>query len=281
VTDKIDLPKGQGYVKVYRRIMDSSVWQNEKLLKVWIWCLLKANHKEAKVPVTTGKGSTIVPLKPGQFIYGRDKAAEELGMPASTVRNQIKILKENPHGYIEVTPVGRLFSVVTILNWDYWQNDCEHMTVVKPDDELGELKWTAKGQPKDINNNNKNNKNNIIDKDINKNKDRDLETSSPLAHFDERLLPKCYFCNARTVGELTFEFMLCDRCKANPQTWERRGEGCDSPLPDGIYGADCPNCDEPEKFEVTCTKCGKTYTDIIPLDGPCHECVSVDDEIPF
>ena len=35
-----------GWIKLHRKTLDSKVFQNEKLLKTFVWCLLKASHKE-------------------------------------------------------------------------------------------------------------------------------------------------------------------------------------------------------------------------------------------
>ena len=64
----------EGYIKLYRKLLESPVFQNEKALKVWIWCLCKATHKDREQLV----GRQIVNLKTGQFIFGRKKASEEL-----------------------------------------------------------------------------------------------------------------------------------------------------------------------------------------------------------
>ena len=69
----------EGWIKIHRKLLESNVFDNEKVLKLWIWCLLKATHQEQK-PII---GTQIVKLKAGQFIFGRDKAAAELKMKPS------------------------------------------------------------------------------------------------------------------------------------------------------------------------------------------------------
>ena len=55
-----------GFILLSRSLLDSGVFQNMKWLKVWIWCLLKANHKKKFVPVKTGHGETVDEIKEGQ-----------------------------------------------------------------------------------------------------------------------------------------------------------------------------------------------------------------------
>ena len=64
----------QGYIKLYRKLMDSPIWSDPHYLKLWIYCLLKATHKERKVII----GNKTVTLYPGQFITGRKTLADDL-----------------------------------------------------------------------------------------------------------------------------------------------------------------------------------------------------------
>ena len=107
-----------GYVFLHRKLIDSRVFQSEGLLKVFIWCLLKANHKEAWVPIKTGRGTTEVHLKPGQFIFGRKTAAKELKMNPNTVYKRIQKLQQL---LIISVKSNTHYSIITIMNWDTYQ----------------------------------------------------------------------------------------------------------------------------------------------------------------
>ncbi|MEW6427490.1 MAG: hypothetical protein AB1568_05595 [Thermodesulfobacteriota bacterium] len=107
-----------GYVKLHRRLLDSQVFQNEGLLKVWLWCLMKANYGESWATITTGRGSSEVKVGVGQFLYGRLSAAKELRMPAETVRRRIDKLKNLGNLTMQSTSH---YSIVTVCNWDVYQ----------------------------------------------------------------------------------------------------------------------------------------------------------------
>ncbi len=53
------------WIKLYRKILKSPIWENEKALKVWIWCLVKATHTERIQLV----GQQRVLLEKGQFVF--------------------------------------------------------------------------------------------------------------------------------------------------------------------------------------------------------------------
>lgn len=55
----------EGWIKLHRKLISSNVFDNEKVLKVWIWCLMKATHKAEK-PII---GTQIVRLKPRSIYF--------------------------------------------------------------------------------------------------------------------------------------------------------------------------------------------------------------------
>jgi len=57
-------------------------------------------------------------LLPGQFIFGRESAAKELGMKPSTVRNRMQKLKKM--GNLDIK-VASQYSIIIIINWDTYQ----------------------------------------------------------------------------------------------------------------------------------------------------------------
>jgi hypothetical protein len=111
-------PSAGDWFRLHRSIMDSRVFQNEGLLKVWIWCLCRANWKRCYVAITTGRGSTEVELQPGQFIFGRATAAKALRMKSATVQDRMRKLVDIKN--IIMQPVTH-YSIVTICNWATYQ----------------------------------------------------------------------------------------------------------------------------------------------------------------
>ena len=135
-----------GWIKLHRQLLKSDTFKNDKLLKVWIYCLLKTSHAEHEILV----GRQKVKLLPGQFIYGRKRAAMDLDMPESTLRDYVEILVKSENITVRAT---NKYSVITLINWDTYQSDEEK------DDSRHDSKRTAKGQQMDTNKNVKNVKN--------------------------------------------------------------------------------------------------------------------------
>ena len=136
----------EGFIKLHRGLIDKPIFQNEKLLKVWLWCLFKATHK----PITSLIGKQRVELQPGQFLFGRFVAAEELDMHPSTVRDYMQILKDNKS--IDIKPTNK-YSLITIVNWVVYQSNN------KDSDTKHDNKMTTKRQQNDTYKNVKNIKN--------------------------------------------------------------------------------------------------------------------------
>ncbi len=136
----------RGCVLVARSLDESDIFQNEKWLKVWIWCLIQANHKGKNVPVNIGRSTTVVWVDRGQFIFGRNKSAEKLNMPPSTVRNIIEMFSKKPFENLDIQKDSH-YSLITIVDFDFYQdlNNYKGQAEGQPKDK----RRTAEGQPKD------------------------------------------------------------------------------------------------------------------------------------
>jgi DNA-binding Lrp family transcriptional regulator len=112
----------RGYVKLWRKTLDSAVFLNEALFKVFIWCLLRAAYKAVFFMAKTGRGISEVKLSPGSFLFGRDSAAKELNMPPSTLWK--RILKLKKLGFLNIESDSH-YSIISIVNWHIYQAEPE------------------------------------------------------------------------------------------------------------------------------------------------------------
>ncbi|MBL7058457.1 hypothetical protein ISS03_03905 [Patescibacteria group bacterium] len=69
------------WIKVHRNIINHIVFDNEKALKIWLWCLLKANFKQGEVLL----GRKKLTVNIGEFIFGSLKASAQLKIPKTTI----------------------------------------------------------------------------------------------------------------------------------------------------------------------------------------------------
>lgn len=114
------------WLKLHREIRDHEVFKDPDLLQLFMWCLINAN-----VTTSEWKGETIVP---GQFVTGRNRASEAIGVSPSTWQRRIAKLSEI--GCIS-TKAGHNWTIITVVNWNTYNGV----------DEKNEEKRTASEHP--------------------------------------------------------------------------------------------------------------------------------------
>jgi hypothetical protein len=121
-----------GWVRLWRRSLDSEQFADPLLWHLFSWCLLSANHSTQHVRVKIGRGETVVRVEPGQFLYGRKSAAKKFSLPESTVSDRMKRLAAM--GAISIQ-ADTHFSIVNIVNWGIYQSNggkARHPTDTQP-----------------------------------------------------------------------------------------------------------------------------------------------------
>jgi hypothetical protein len=139
--------------------MNNPIWQDPKLLKLWMLCLLEASHKDHEQLV----GKQIIKLQPGQFVTGRfslskvynDGAKKINRVPEITLWRWLRMLETYEFLNIKTTTK---YSVVTINNWDKYQPNEQQMNIKRTTNEQ-QMNTNNNGNK---GNNDKNEKENII-----------------------------------------------------------------------------------------------------------------------
>lgn len=80
---------------------------------------MKAMLDSAYTTMSRRVGRQVVNLEPGEFIFGRNQWAEELGLTPKVVRGRIKKLEKN--GVIWATQRANEFTVFKFINWVSYQ----------------------------------------------------------------------------------------------------------------------------------------------------------------
>jgi len=107
-----------GWVKIHRHYIDSDVFLDADLWQLFTYCLMKANFSEQIANVRTGIKMKKIKVGVGQFVYGRNASAEEIGQKPSSLYKRMKRLEEI--GVIKIEP-NTHFSIVTVLQWDEYK----------------------------------------------------------------------------------------------------------------------------------------------------------------
>ena len=112
----------EGWIKLHRSIIDSAVFTDSDVLKVWIWLLCNVAYDDHDV-VYLGK---VIPLKKGQIITGRQKLSQQIGMSEGKIYRATNILKSL--GNITVKSNNR-YSIITVPNWLKYQSEMPHVNI--------------------------------------------------------------------------------------------------------------------------------------------------------
>jgi len=122
-----------GWIKLWRKLLRSSIFGHEGMLKLWILCLLKANHEEAEV-LFPGLLSPIK-LMPGQFITGRNALhyAYHQGEKNKRYHRKLKPVPKTLFCWLdEMKKIQNLcikktnkYSIITISNWPEHQENVQ------------------------------------------------------------------------------------------------------------------------------------------------------------
>jgi hypothetical protein len=100
----------RGYVKIWRKIKDSGLYQLPETFTLFMFILTESTHQPRRI------GNTL--LQRGQYSLGRIELARQLKQSEQTVRTGLKKLEKLEILTIETTSHG---SVYTIVNYNLYQ----------------------------------------------------------------------------------------------------------------------------------------------------------------
>lgn len=135
-----------GWVKLHRKSLESTVWQDDVVWKVWCWCLFKATTIERKLLIN---GKEIL-LEDGEFLTGREKGSFDCFLTVAKWRRGIATLKSTNRITIKST---KDYTIIKVINWNVYNQPTN-----KPTNQTTNNQPTTNQQPT-TNNNYKNYKN--------------------------------------------------------------------------------------------------------------------------
>ena len=107
-----------GYIKLWRQIQHSPIWQDSIGVHVFVALLLRAVARPRKTLLKVRIESVVVMLHAGQTAIRLRLFADDIGVAVNTLRAKLKLLEDL--GYIQSHPTSK-FVLVTIPNWDKYQ----------------------------------------------------------------------------------------------------------------------------------------------------------------
>lgn len=123
----------RGFVRLYRKVRDSGIIQDGPLAQVFLKALLDAAHE----PCARRAGRQMVNLQPGEFIFGRNQWAQEIGLSPKLVRARIEKLEKRAS--ILATHRANEYTVYKWVNWETYAGEQE---------QEGQPQGQPQGQPR-------------------------------------------------------------------------------------------------------------------------------------
>jgi hypothetical protein len=143
----------KGWISLHRKIQRHWIWQDDKIFKIWVSFLMKANHQDNKFFFD----GNLFEVERGSFVTSLKKLAKEFGCSIGKVR-RVLILFEND-SMIEVKTDTKK-TQITICNYDDYQ-DSQHTKSTQK----AHRKHTESTQTETNNNDNNDNNENNENKD--------------------------------------------------------------------------------------------------------------------
>jgi len=137
----------RGYVKIWRKLLDSGIVQDGPMCQIFMKALLNATHK----PISRRVGRQMVELQPGEFIFGRNRWAKELGLSPKVVRGRVEKLIRKDVFWAKHR--ANEFTIFKFRNWGAYQQleDTEGPTTGPTEGQPGANQGPHKQECKNVN----------------------------------------------------------------------------------------------------------------------------------
>lgn len=126
-----------GYIRIYRQLIEWEWFTEPNTLQVWIYCLMRANWKDNRF-----RGQ-LIPR--GSFVTSQANIGEDLNLTIREVRTALNHLKST--GEITVKTTNK-WSVITVENYSLYQDDDDDSD--RQNDTQADTQTTTKRQSNDI-----------------------------------------------------------------------------------------------------------------------------------
>ena len=111
---------GHGWLKLFRKILDTDIFQKPEWVQLWVYCLCRANHTGASVYVA-GLAEP-VKLKPGQFIAGQSEIKKALHSDKTAATMYIWMNAFVERGMLAKEVMSYRCTIWTVCNWARYQS---------------------------------------------------------------------------------------------------------------------------------------------------------------
>ncbi|EUY99774.1 primosome subunit DnaD [Staphylococcus aureus M0439] len=148
-----------GWISIDRSIQNHWLFKEKRTFskfEAWIYCLMKASHSEAKVPI----GNQIVTVERGQRLTSILTLSDLFNWSRFKVKTFLDLLESD--GMLEVKTTSK-YTLITIVNYDFYQSEQgrnQHQNDIKPTSKQHQSNINPTSKQHQTNTNNNDNKDN-------------------------------------------------------------------------------------------------------------------------
>lgn len=107
----------QGYIKLWRDIMENSFYHDSDAMHLFTHLILKACHKDNEFMFN----GQIVKLKRGQLLTGRKILSAETGISEQSIRTRLEFFRLSKPPMIDILTTNK-YSIITICKYNTYQD---------------------------------------------------------------------------------------------------------------------------------------------------------------
>lgn len=107
----------EGHVKLFRKIIKSSFYQDSQYVHLWVHLLLSVNWTDKRLKINGS--DRFIDLKPGQVLTSRDSLSKATGINSSKIERILKAFESEQQ--IEQQTYSK-YRVISISNWVNYQS---------------------------------------------------------------------------------------------------------------------------------------------------------------
>lgn len=106
-----------GYIKLYRSMLTNPIFKNSKILHIWIYFLLKANHQNNTIIFNNQE----IIIERGSFLTGLHSIARDTGLSIQNARSALTALSKMKMIEKSTSKSTNKFTYLTICNYNIFQ----------------------------------------------------------------------------------------------------------------------------------------------------------------
>lgn len=125
----------RGYIKLWRKTLDSGIVQDGPMSQFFLKAILETAYTTTHKMISGER----ITLEPGEFVYGRQAWARDLGLSEKVVR--VRAENGQKMGLIKATKMASKYTIFKFVNWEIYQQDTD-----QPGPALGPAKGPEQGQ---------------------------------------------------------------------------------------------------------------------------------------